>query len=90
MKGKVRRQGKRLIIEIDVTSAIRWAPSGEARLELSSGVIVKAAVEKALTTADGEIAIGLTITLVLEVDERVGEPATVILSNGDEVLEIVL
>ena len=53
-------------------------------------MIVKAAVEKALTTADGEIAIGLTITLVLEVDERVGEPATVMLSNGDEVLEIVL
>ena len=90
MKGKVRRQGKRLIIEIDVTSAIRWEPSGEARLELSSGAIVKAPVEKALTTADGEIAIGLTITLVLEVDERVGEPATVLLSNGGELLEIVL
>jgi Ca-activated chloride channel family protein len=90
LKGKVRRQGKRLIIEIDVTSAMHWAPSGEARLELSSGVIVKAPVEKALTTADGEIAIGLTITLVLEVDERVGEPATVHLSNGGEVLEIVL
>jgi hypothetical protein len=90
LKGKVRRQGKRLIIEIDVTSAIRWAPAGEARLELSSGGIVKAPVEKALTTADGEIAIGLTITLVLEVDERVGEPATVHLSNGGEVLEIVL
>jgi hypothetical protein len=90
LRGKVRRQGKRLIIEIDVTSAIKWAPSGEARLELSSGAFVKAPVVKALTTADGEIALGLTITLVLEVDERVGEPATVILMNGGEVLEIVL
>lgn len=90
LKGKVRRQGKRLIIEIDVTSAIKWAPGGEARLELSSGGIVKAPVVKAMTTADGEIALGLTITLVLEVDERVGEPATVHLSNGGEVLEIVL
>ena len=90
LKGKVRRQGKRLIIEIDVTSAITWSPGGEARLELSSGGIVKVPVVKALTTADGQIALGLTITLVLEVDERVGEPATVHLSNGGEVLEIVL
>ena len=33
LNGKVRRQGKRLIIEIDVTSTIKWAPAGEARLE---------------------------------------------------------
>lgn len=90
LNGKVRRQGRRLIIEIDVTSALTWAPAAEARLELSDGTIIKAPVELALTTADGAVAIGLVITLVLQVDERVGEPATVHLANGGEVLEIVL
>lgn len=90
LNGKVRRQGKRLIIEIDVTSAITWNPAGEARLELSDGTIIKAPVVLALTTANGPVSIGLIITLVLEVDERVGEPATVHLANGGEVLEIVL
>ena len=90
LNGKVRRQGKRLIIEIDVTSVLKWAPAGEARLELSNGTIVKAPVLIAMTTAEGEYGLGLIITLVLEVDERVGEPATVHLSNGGEVLEIVL
>ena len=90
LNGKVRRQGKRLIIEIDVTSVFKWAPGGEARLELSDGTIVKAPVLMAMTTGAGEYGLGLTITLVLEVDERVGEPATVHLSNGSEVLEIVL
>jgi hypothetical protein len=90
LTGKVRRQGKRLIIEIDVTSVIKWSPAGEARLELSNGTIIKAPVLIALTTAEGEYGLGLTITLVLEVDERVGEPATVHLSNGSEMLEVVL
>ncbi len=90
VNGKVRRQGKRLIIEIDVTSVFKWSPAGEARLELSDGTIVKAPVVIAMTTAEGEYGLGLIITLVLEVDERVGEPATVHLSNGGEVLEIVL
>ncbi|MDP3157517.1 MAG: VIT domain-containing protein [Archangium sp.] len=90
LNGKVRRQGKRLIIEIDVTSVITWAPGGTAQLELSDGTIVKAPVVLALTTAEGQYGLGLTITLVLEVDERTGEPATVHLSNGGEVLEIVL
>lgn len=90
LNGKVKRQGKRLIIEIDVTSVLRWSPAGEARLELSDGTIVKAPVVVALTTAEGEYGLGLVVTLVLEVDERVGEPATVHLSNGGEVLEIVL
>ncbi len=90
LNGKVRRQGKRLIIEIDVTSVITWAPAGEARLELSDGSIVKAPVLVALTTAEGQYGLGLTITLVLEVDERTGAPATVHLSIGGEVLEIVL
>lgn len=90
LNGKVRRQGKRLIIEIDVTSLIKWAPGSEARLELSNGTIVKAPVLMAMTTAEGEYGLGLIITLVLEVDERVGEPATIHLSNGNEVLEIVL
>lgn len=90
LNGKVRRQGKRLIIEIDVTSIITWAPGGEARLELSDGTIVRAKVVVSLTTAEGQYGLGLTITLVLEVDERTGEPATVHLSNGGEVLEIVL
>jgi Ca-activated chloride channel family protein len=90
LNGKVRRQGARLIIEIDVTSALTWAPANEARLELSDGTIFKAPVELALTTANGVVSIGLVITLVLQVDERVGEPATVHLANGGEVLEIVL
>lgn len=90
LNGKVRRQGKRLIVEIDVTSLIKWAPGSEARLELSDGTIVKAPVLMAMTTAEGEYGLGLIITLVLEVDERVGEPATIHLSNGNEVLEIVL
>lgn len=90
VNGKVRRQGKRLIIELDVTSVLKWSPAGEARLELSDGTIVKAPVVIAMTTAEGEYGLGLIITLVLEVDERVGEPATVHLSNGGEVLEIVL
>ncbi|MDP1827297.1 MAG: VIT domain-containing protein [Archangium sp.] len=90
LNGKLRRQGKRLIIEIDVTSPIKWAPGGEARLELSDGTTVKAPVVMAMTTAEGEYGLGLIITLVLEVDERVGEPATIHLSNGNEVLEIVL
>ncbi|MFZ5442836.1 MAG: VIT domain-containing protein [Myxococcota bacterium] len=90
LHGKVRRQGKRLIIEIDVTAPLQWSPANEARLELSDGTIVKAPVELALTTADGMIALGLVVTLVLELAESVGEPATVHLSNGAEVLEIVL
>ncbi len=90
LNGKVRRQGQRLIIEIDVTSPFAWAPAKEARLELSDGTFVKVSVELGLTTAEGPIALGLVITLVLEVDERMGEPATVHLSNGGEVLEIVL
>lgn len=90
LHGKVRRQGQRLIIEIDVTSLIKWAPAAEARLELGDGTIVKAPVLTAMTTAEGEYGLGLTLTLVLEIDERVGEPATVHLSNGGEVLEIVL
>jgi hypothetical protein len=90
LNGKVRRQGRRLIIEIDVTSLIKWAPGSEARLELSNGTIVKAPVLMAMTTAEGEYGLGLIITLVLEVDERVGAPATIHLSNGNEVLEIVL
>ncbi len=90
LNGKVRRQGKRLIIELDLTSVLKWSPAGEARLELSDGTIVKAPVVVAMTTAEGEYGLGLVITLVLEVDERVGEPATVHLSNGSEVLEIVL
>lgn len=88
--GKVRRSGKRLIIELDVTSVLRWAPAGEARLELSDGRIIKVPVVSELSTAAGLIDLGLTVTLVLEVDERVGAPATVHLANGGEVLEIVL
>ena len=90
LNGKVRRQGKRLIIELDVTSVLTWSPAGEARVELSDGTIIKAPVLIAMTTAAGEYGLGLTITLVLELDERVAEPATVHLSNGGEVLEIVL
>jgi hypothetical protein len=90
LNGKVRRQGKRMIIEIDVTSTLKWAPGSEARIELSDGTIIKVPVLVAMTTAEGEYGLGLIVTLVLEVDERVGEPATVHLSNGSEVLEIVL
>lgn len=90
IRGKVRRQGKRLIIEIDVTSPITWSPAGEARLELSDGTLAKVSVDKALTTAAGSFGLGLTITLVLTVDESIGEVATVHLSNGSEVLTIDL
>ena len=40
----------------------------------SNGTIVKAPVLSSLTTAEGEYGPWLVITLVLEVDERVGEP----------------
>lgn len=90
IRGKVRRQGKRMIIEIDVTAPITWSPAGEARIELSDGTIAKVSVDKTLTTAAGSFGLGLTITLVLTVDESIGEVATVHLSNGSEVLTIDL
>lgn len=90
LRGKVRRSGKRLIIELDVTSVLRWAPAAAARLELSDGRLIQVPVMLELSTAAGVIDLGLTVTLVLELDERVGEPVTVRLVNGDEPLEIVL
>ncbi|MGV3619229.1 MAG: VIT domain-containing protein [Archangium sp.] len=90
VKGKLRRAGKKLIVEIDVISTLVWTPSHEARLELSNGSFEKVNVETALTTANGTFEAGVTVTLVLEIDERLGEVATVHLSNGNEVLEIVL
>ncbi len=90
IKGKLRRAGKRLVIELDVVSTLRWSPANEARLELSDGTFVKVSVQTALTTANGSYEAGVTVTLVLEIDERLGEVATVHLSNGAEVLEIVL
>ncbi|MFT3709612.1 MAG: VIT domain-containing protein [Archangium sp.] len=90
VRGKVRRQGKRLIIEIDLTAPMTWSPANEARLELSDGSYAKVLVDTALTTAAGSFAIGLTVTLVLTVDESIGEVGTVHLSNGAEVLAIDL
>ncbi|MFO0597212.1 MAG: VIT domain-containing protein [Myxococcaceae bacterium] len=90
VRGKVRRQGKKLIIEIDVAQDLTWGPGGEAQLELSDGTFAKVPVDAALTTAAGKFGPGLTITLVLVVDESVGEVSTVHLSNGGEVLAIDL
>lgn len=90
LRGKVRRSGKVLVVEIDLTSALTWSPAHEARLELSDGSIVKVRVLTSLSTTPGSYDLGLTVQLVLEIDERMGEPATVHLSNGGEVLEIVL
>ncbi|PZR08903.1 MAG: hypothetical protein DI536_23735 [Archangium gephyra] len=90
LKGKLRRAGKKLIVEIDVVSTLVWSPAHEARLELSDGSFVKVNVQTALTTGHGTFQAGVSVTLVLEIDERLGEVATVHLSNGNEVLEIVL
>lgn len=90
LEGKVRRAGKRFIVELEVVSTLVWNPASTARLELSDGTFANAAVQTALTTANGTYEAGLTVTLVLEIDERLGEIATVHLSNGNELLEIVL
>ncbi len=90
LNGKVRRQGKRLIIEIDVTSQLQWEPGAEAQLELSDGTVLTVSVVLAMTTANGSMSPGLVVTLVLEVGDAQGEPATVRLASGGEELEIVL
>ena len=88
--GRVRRQGGRLIIEIDVAAALTWAPGPNAELEFADGSFGKVPVDAQFTTAPGAIGAGLTLTLVLTVSEASPAPAMVHLSNGGEVLEIVL
>ncbi len=90
VRGKVRRQGKRLIIEIDVTAPMQWSPGAHASVELSDGTMAKVLVDTLVTTAPGQFGLGLTVTLVLVYEESFGEPATIHLANGAEVLEIVL
>lgn len=90
LKGKVRRSGKKLIVEIDVVSTLVWTPANEARLEMSDGLVATVKVLTALTTANGTFEAGITVTLVLELHDGLGEFATVHLANGNEVLEIVL
>ncbi len=90
VRGKVRRQGKRLIVEIDVTAPMQWSPGAHASVELSDGTMAKVLVDTLVTTAPGQFGLGLTVTLVLVYEESFGEPATIHLANGAEVLEIVL
>ncbi len=86
----VRRSNGTLVIELDVAQPLDWRPATEARVELVDGSLVKVGVVAALTTADGRIDVGLLVTLVLELDDRHGEPVKVHLASGAEVLEIVL
>lgn len=85
-----RRGGGKLVIELGVAQPVRWEPPAEVRVELADGSLVKAAVRVELTTAPGLVDVGLTLTLVLEFDERLGAPVKVHLASGAEVLEIVL
>ncbi len=61
----VRHKGDELIVEIDVLEAADWRVEDEVDVEIADGTIVKAKVDRARTTADGEVVAGQTIRLVL-------------------------
>jgi Ca-activated chloride channel family protein len=82
---------RRLVVTIAVEAAgLRWAPSMQVRVELSDGSFVAATVVYALTTAKGEYAQGVTVTLVLDVPAGIRGPTTIHLVNHDENVEISL
>lgn len=90
LKGKAKRVGKRLVVELELVSTLQWTPGATARLELSDGRFVTVTVQQGLTTAPGTYEAAVTLTLVCELVDGLGEIATVHLSNGTEALEIVL
>lgn len=86
----VRRANGRLVIELDIAQPLLWQPAEAARVELIDGSLVKSNVVLELTTANGQVDVGLVVTLVVELDDRLAEPVKVHLASGAEVLEIVL
>lgn len=90
LQGRLVRRGRdQAVVELEVEGqALAWRPGAEARVELADGSLLKCRVVIALTTAEGQVAPGLVITLVLELDDRVATPVRIHLANGGEVLEL--
>lgn len=87
----VRRANGKLVLEFVITGApLAWKPAKEAAIELADGSLVKVAVAVEQSTADGSFQPGLTLTVVLEVADSIGEVRAVHLSSDGEVLDIAL
>ena len=73
----VRKKDGEIVVEIDVEEAGVWQLEDEVDVEDADGNIVRARVDRARTTADGAVAAGQTLRLVLLVSDAALVPARV-------------
>ncbi|HEY2749278.1 MAG TPA: VIT domain-containing protein, partial [Polyangia bacterium] len=67
----VRAKDGEIVVEIDVHESGTWSVADEVDVEDAQGRIVRASVDRARTTADGELVAGQTIRLVLRIEGAV-------------------
>ncbi len=71
----VLRDGRKLVLELELPELMEWAPGGRVALLLGSGETVDAAVDAVHSTQPARIAAGRTVRLVLEAAEEIGDRA---------------